>query len=296
MNELLDAALGYAGCGWPVHPCRPAGKEPLTESWPRDASTDPATIRRWWRRWPTANVAVACGAPGPDVLDVDVKAGRPGIELYQRCWHAGLLTGVVAVVRTPSGGLHAWFNGTDQRGGAVGPGKCLELKARGGYVLLPPSYVVNTEQGYAGRYELIERHGGSGTVAFAAVRRLLDPRPEPEPRRPVAVQRSGDRPGDDFNHRVTWAQILAPHGWVLVSRRGQVGYWRRPDKDRGISATTNALGTDRLRVFTTSTVFDTASYSKFAAYAVLTHDGDYRAAADALRRAGFGGPVRRSAA
>jgi len=293
VSELLTAALGYAAVGWPVFPCKPLGKAPLGALVHRgvlDASTDPATITAWWSRCPAANVAVACGAPGPDVLDVDTKDGRAGMELFERARRAGLLRGAVALVRTPSGGLHVWFAGTDQPGAAVGPGKALELKAVGGYVLLPPSYVVDRERGYAGHYELIERRDTAGTIDFPAVRRLLDPPPP-------TVSRAGSRrprdphatlPGDDLNSRATWADILLPHGWAFLGQRGQVGCWRRPGKTTGVSATTNALGTDRLRVFTTTTVFEPTSYSKFGAYTLLNHGGDHHAAAEALRTLGYG--------
>lgn len=172
VTALLEAALAYAALGWRVHPCR-RDKTPLTPSWIRDATNDPATITAWWRRWPAANVAVVTGAPGPDVLDVDTKKGRPGMELFERVRRAGLLRGAAAIVRTPSGGLHVWFEGSTQTGAAVGAGKALELKACGGYVLLPPSYV-ETET-YAGTYELVERRDTADRIDFAAVRRLLDP-------------------------------------------------------------------------------------------------------------------------
>jgi putative DNA primase/helicase len=168
------------------------------------------------------------------------------------------------------------------------PGKVIELKARGGYVLLPPSYVDDIDRGYAGHYQLLERRETVGIINFAAIRRLLDPQPQvpAEPRRPRDPDAT--RPGDDFNTRATWAEILLPHGWVFLGQRGQVGYWRRPDKSTGVSATTNALGTDRLRVFTTSTVFEATSYSKFGAYALLNHAGDHHTAAEALRQLGYG--------
>jgi hypothetical protein len=95
-------------------------------------------------------------------------------------------------------------------------------------------------------------------------------------------------PGDDFAARTSWADILEPHGWRRVRRRGEISDWCRPGKARGISATTNALGTDRLHVFTTSTSFETTSYSKFGALAVLEHNGDHSAAASALRARGYG--------
>ncbi len=292
MSELRAAALAYAAVGWPVFPCKPLGKAPLGALVHRgvlDASTDPGVITAWWTRCPAANVAVACGAPGPDVLDVDTKDGRPGMALFERARRVGLLRGAGALVRTPSGGLHVWFAGTDQPGGAVGgKDKPLELKAVGGYVLLPPSYVDDPDHGYAGHYQLLEQRDTAGTVDFAAIRRLLDPptAPDEQPRRPRDP--STVRPGDDFNTRASWADILLPHGWTFLGQRGQVGYWRRPGKTTSVSATTNALGTDRLRVFTTSTGFDAASYSKFGAYTLLNHHGDHHTAAETLRQHGYG--------
>jgi len=57
----------------------------------------------------------------------------------------------------------------------------------------------------------------------------------------------------------------------------------------GISATTNWAGADLLYVFTSSTTFNAdESYDRFAAYAVLNHGGDYRAAARELAHKGYG--------
>lgn len=182
--KLLDAALTYAAAGWPVFPCVPTMKTPLTNHGFKDATTDPRQITGWWARHPRANVAVATGAPGPDVLDVDTKDGRGGMDLFSRACRAGLVRGATALVRTPSGGLHVWFTGTDQRGGAVGLNKALELKARGGYVLLPPSYVEDATYDYAGHYEVIEyREEAGATIDFGAIRRLLEP-PRPSKRLP----------------------------------------------------------------------------------------------------------------
>ena len=102
-----DAALGYAGRGWPVLPIEPRGKAPLGRLVPHgvlDATTDPARIRAWWRARPDANVGIATGAPGPDVLDVDTKHGRNGGALFERARAAGLLRGAIRLVQTPSGG------------------------------------------------------------------------------------------------------------------------------------------------------------------------------------------------
>lgn len=97
-------------------------------------------------------------------------------------------------------------------------------------------------------------------------------------------------PGDDYNRKVSWNQILEPLGWTKVySTRDGVTAWRRPGKSEGISATTNHAGTDKFYCFTTSSVFESeTSYSKFAAYALIEHNGDFRAAAKALRALGYG--------
>jgi len=108
--------------------------------------------------------------------------------------------------------------------------------------------------------------------------------------RTVSQRTAGElSPGDDFIARATWAEILEPHGWRLVRTRGDICDWCRPGKAAGISATTNALGTDRFHVFTTSTEFETTSYSKLGVLAVLEHNGDHSAAASALRARGYGG-------
>jgi hypothetical protein len=102
---------------------------------------------------------------------------------------------------------------------------------------------------------------------------------------------SGLRPGDDLNARGDWANVLESHGWRLVFQRDGVGYWRRPGKNGGVSATTNYQGSDLLYVFSSSTPFETErGYSKFSAYALLEHNNDYAAAARALVGMGYGDP------
>src|SRR5260370_371078 len=78
-GAMLKEALAYARRPWPVFPvyevtdrrecacgnaaCEDAGKHPRTRHGVKDATTNGATIRRWWRLWPKANVAIATGAP-----------------------------------------------------------------------------------------------------------------------------------------------------------------------------------------------------------------------------------------
>jgi hypothetical protein len=95
-------------------------------------------IRAWWGRNPAANLAIATGAPGPDVLDVDQHgpAGN-GYPAWHRLTRAGLARGAFAVIATPGGGLHAYFPGTTQPSARL-PRHHIDLRAAGGYALAPP--------------------------------------------------------------------------------------------------------------------------------------------------------------
>lgn len=207
----LAAALDYAARGWPVFPCKPGSKEPATSHGFKDATTDPDVIRHWWRRTPAANVAIATGAPAVDVLDVDVKPDGSGYAAFNRLKRAGLLTGALALVRTPSGGLHTYFVGTGQRCGAL-KRHFLDFKATGGYVLAPPS----TVDGRA--YELLDRRDASGVLDWASVARLLDP-PRPAAPRPTRRRRKtgvealaawvAGQPEGNRNNALFWAACRA---------------------------------------------------------------------------------------
>jgi hypothetical protein len=168
-NEKLLAALAYARTGWPVHPCKPDSKEPDTAHGFKDATTDEERIRAWWYAVPDRNPAIATGAPGPDVLDVDVKPDGDGWVALNQLKRAGLLNSARALVRTRSGGLHVYFAGTAQPCGRL-VRQHLDFKSRGGYVLAPPSIVSGSP------YEVLDhRPRKSGRLDWATVRRLLEP-------------------------------------------------------------------------------------------------------------------------
>ena len=97
-DHALRQALAYARRGWPVFPCQPGKKIPATPHGYLDATTDPGQIPRWFARHPDWNLAVATGAPGPDVLDID-KHGQAGdgFAALARLRRAGLLDGAAGL-------------------------------------------------------------------------------------------------------------------------------------------------------------------------------------------------------
>ena len=128
----------------------------------------------------------------------------------------------------------------------------------------------------------------------------LNGRARPAPRPSIASERkpTGDlKPGEDFESQASWESILEPHGWTVDSRHGDEIRWTRPGKDDGPSATTGHNA--GLHVFTSSAPpFEAnGNYSKFAAYTLLNHGGDYQSASRDLAARGFGGqkPPTRSA-
>lgn len=136
-NALKHAALWYAGLGYPVFPCAPSGKTPLTDNGLLAATTDEDTIAAWWARWPTANVAIR--TDGLLVVDVD-GAGNAWATEPKR-W--ATLEGV-PLATTPRGGRHYWFAqqaGRSWRNTAGRLAEHVDTRADGGYVLVPPSKV-----------------------------------------------------------------------------------------------------------------------------------------------------------
>jgi hypothetical protein len=204
----LDEALALASAGWPVFPCVPNGKQPATAHGFKDANTDPDVIRSWWSRMPDANLAIATGAPGPDVLDVDMTDTGDGFGAMDRLKRAGLLRGALRLVRTPRSGLHLYFAGTDQGNRAHIGGHPLDFRGHGGYVLAPPSAVGGNP------YVLTDTGAKGGPLDLAAVARLLMP-----PRKPRRSARRGGvaglvrhvakQAGGNRNEALHWAACRA---------------------------------------------------------------------------------------
>ncbi|TVZ00184.1 hypothetical protein EAS64_39755 [Trebonia kvetii] len=192
MNRVLRQALACAERGWPVFPCLWNMKVPLTRHGYRDASTDPEQITDWFARDPHRNLAVATGAPGPDVLDIDHHgpAGN-GFPALARLRDAGLLDQAAARIRTPSGGLHLYFTGTSQRTSHQ-PAAHIDFLAAGGYVLIPPSQVSGKP------YIREEALGGHGVLDWDAAARLLEPARQ---HRPPAAQPD---PGQQISALARW--------------------------------------------------------------------------------------------
>ncbi|MFF5230257.1 bifunctional DNA primase/polymerase [Dactylosporangium sp. NPDC000521] len=191
---LVAAALRYAAAGIPVHPlhtphldgcscrehsaCASPGKHPRLEHGIHGASTAPALIRGWWRRWPTANIGVVTGTV-LDVCDVDTNDGLH------------LVLDVLDVVR-PAGplvrtglGWHLWF-AASQLPSRIGFVPGVDWRGRGGSAVAPPSLHAS---GVRYRFQQPWNVGAALPGCPPTLRRLVLPPPPPPT---VVVARAGD--------------------------------------------------------------------------------------------------------
>jgi Bifunctional DNA primase/polymerase, N-terminal len=135
-HDLHNAAHALARRGWQIFPCLPGGKTPATPNGFYAATTNPATIDRWWRANPDYNVAIRCGAgSGLWVVDLDGS----GADVL-RCLSAANSPLPATLIAQTASGWHLYLaadRDLPSTAGKIGPG--IDTRGRGGYVIGPPS-------------------------------------------------------------------------------------------------------------------------------------------------------------
>ena len=318
-TQLLEESIRWQGAGIVALPVRTDGsKAPGLTAWKEYQQRHP-TIDELvqWFTGDTDGIGILTGTISGhlEMVELEGRAVEAGalsrlenyardhasIELFNR-----LIDGYCE--RTPSGGIHILYR-IDSGGVrkntklARTPDRHVlaETRGEGGFVVTAPSAGRTHETGnpwalITGSIENIATITIDERDHLWAIIRMLDEEPEREPATPhittgiLGPTTASTRPGDDYNERADWADILT--GWTRSTRMGSGYGWRKPGKQKpGISATTGQStdGIDRLYVFSTSTEFDPERpYNKFSAYTLLQHAGDYSAAATALAAAGYG--------
>jgi len=315
-TDILLTALELANEGISVVPVATDGsKRPGVSTWKeyqeRRATSD--ELMAWFQG--AEGVGVICGkvSGNLEMLELEGRAvaDKIHLDIKEMAKQAGLGTvwerlnnGYVEM--TPSGGLHWLYRIKGEVPGntklARRPGEnggidvLAETRGEGGFVVVAPTNGTCHPSG--GAWKMLSGSPKSIPTLTVPERDQLhslfatfDAIPKQENiQEELKPKGEGLTPGDDYNAKVTWEQILEPLGWkkVYVNRQG-VTAWRRPGKTEGISATTNHAGTDKFYVFTSSTIFDPErSYTKFAVFAIVEHNSDFTKAARALREQGYG--------
>jgi hypothetical protein len=136
MTALPDAALTYAARLILVFPCLPRSKEPAIARGCYAATSNPETVRRFWRV-PDRNIAIPTGAvSGVWALDIDGDAGAANL-LALEAQHGTL----PATWQSVTGkGRHLWFKYTGPISNSAGRvATAIDVRGDGGYVIVPPS-------------------------------------------------------------------------------------------------------------------------------------------------------------
>jgi hypothetical protein len=142
MAGQLAWALFMASRGFRVFPLRPYGKKPVIDAFQHYATTDENQIRSWWIdpvNGTERNYNIGVLTTNMVLVDLDVKRGANGYAAYESQAGAHYDT---FTVRTPSGGLHCYFNGPDCKQSInFLPG--VDIKSHNCYVVGPGSELVN---------------------------------------------------------------------------------------------------------------------------------------------------------
>lgn len=322
---ILDTALALHHHGIAAVPVAADGTKRPAIPWKRFQKTPPITaeLHQWFANT-TAGIGVLTGAVSGnlELLEIEGNAAHHIPALRDLAHESGLgdLWGRVTtgwLEASPSGGIH-WFYrlkdapvpGNTKLAQTAGRSTLAETRGEGGFVVVAPTSgtahptgnpwtrltggpattpTITSEERDA-LHTIFRTLDQTHTTTAPKQSSLLDPLNQA-----LTTNDPGDgtRPGDDYEAKTSWADILEPHGWTPIFQRGTTTYWRRPGKTTpGFSATTgHAPDRDRLYVFSTSTAFEPETpYTKFGAYALLEHGGNHSAAAKALRDQGHGKP------
>ena len=315
-QEILTAALHFANAKICVVPVSNDGsKRPALSNWKQYQNQMPTVteLMDWFSKPGVEGLGVITGdVSGIEMLELEGRAVADGmLEQAKELAHNSGLGEVFDAMHngyceiTPSGGVHWLYRIADEpipgntkiarRPGANGGVEVLaETRGSGGFTIVSPSHGRTHHTGEAykminGSVESIATLSFEERNAIFDVFRVFDSMPQVETIKESTTHKDDSNlsPGDDYNNRGKWADLLV--GWTMVYQQGETIYWRRPGKQIGISGTTGRNAGDNLFVFTTSTEFEAERpYSKFAALAHLQFNDDFRAAARHLVTLGYG--------
>lgn len=328
-GEMIIAALAWhdAGCSV-VRTATDGTKAPLGawKQYQQQRATRDAVAAWYADEHPGVGIITGAVSGDLEMFELEGRAVRDGfperlIAQLAADGHPELFARLAAAYCevTPSGGIHLLYRVEDgevdgntklaRRSGPADPntGKptvevLAETRGEGGFVVTAPSHGPVHPGGsawrtVAGSPASIPAITGAQRDALHLAARALDelPLPAPIPDPPVLDpdrKPGGVAPGEDFNARATWSEVLEPHGWTVARALADRTYWTRPGKRYGVSAVTGGGDGDYFYSWTTSTELPSeVALSKWRVFALQEHAGDFSVAARALRHRGYGQPA-----
>lgn len=302
-QHIYASALHYFDAGLNVVPIRLDGtKAPLVKWKPLTTQrAERLDVQTWFAK--PAGIGVICGATSGNLEVIDFDDNKPLPIFWSEV--GGELARKLLIVATPDQGCHVYYRCPTIEGNQVLAADredktLIETRGQGGLVVVPgsPPNVHRLNKAYRvisgdilhiptitpDEREVLFRTARMFNLMFKAKKPEYD---RTYSRLAMLRQLYGttaDRPGDKFDATTEWDEILEPHGWTVHFVCDGVVYWTRPGKHEGTSATSGYNGTSLLYVFSSNCKpFEPErAYSKFAAYSLLNHSGDFSAAAKQL--------------
>jgi hypothetical protein len=292
---MLGYAIVYAVNGWEVFPLGARKAPRIKSAHPpgdrlrgkckgtcgldghgvHDATTDLATICRWWAtEYRGANIGGRV-PKGLFVIDLDPrKAGHAAAMAVLTTDH-GLPVTLTHYSGRGDGGRHLFYRRPVGRLSIAGLGSefaaaaepGIDIKDRGGLIVLPPSIHHVTGRSYTA----IDR--AIAALPASLVAALTVPPTPPPPRRRRRTVYTGQSP-TQFNATHTWRDVLEPDGWTCLDADGDAdgARWRHPTATAPHSA---SISGGRIYAYSPNTPFDVTEggfrhgYDKFDADQLL---------------------------
>lgn len=317
-SSVYAAAVSYVEAGLSVIPIRPDGsKAAALPTWKayQERLPTPAELRKWFKGT-KAGIATLGGGVSGYLLLLDFDQLKAFVEWMALCVEVGLdhLLKDCPVVETPGEGRHLYLRssapvrGNEKLAQVLVDGKpktIIETRGEGGYCLSPPSpgQCHPTGKEYrllSGDITKIPTLDAEHVEAFLGLAKSLTEYIPAEsvyrgpPASESTGERTGLRPGDDYNQRpdvlLKTAELLKNHGWHWFRRHGDAEHWCRPGMERRDHPSATLFDSGVFYVFSSNAApFEPGrGYDPFAVYLTLEHAGDYKAAARELGRQGYG--------
>ena len=302
-----ETALNYLAAGLAVLPADKTQKRP-TMAWKDYQERRPTEceVNAWFCNQHDA-ICLVCGKTSGNLEVIDFDNHGELFDAWQNAVPTELKSKLV-IEKTPSGGFHVAYQCQDTVCGNTKLAQgirndktvtLIETRGEGGLILCAPSVGYTLTQGdYADLPILIAEER---EVLLNAAKQLNEIK---EDEKTVSSVLSSDftmyepdcsnfekRPGDEFNERINFGEMLTYYGWKLLRTLPDGNqYWQRPGKDGDLQSATLKDGIFYVFSSNAAPFESNKGYTAFSAFALLCHNGDFSKAAADLLEQGFGQP------
>lgn len=163
----------------------------------------------------------------------------------------------------------------------------IETRGEGGYLAIEPTKGYKVIYGSLDDIKTITEEERDALMSCAA--QFNEVVNEYIPTERIEKIGKGNTPFDDYNQSGEVLGELEKHGWKIVGQKGSSYILLRPGQTTQSHSAYFNVEKNKLKVFSTSTIFDTdSSYMPYAVYTFLNHDKDFKKAWKDLYDKGYG--------